>query len=209
MSSSEKLRKRLKLLLRSRSRRRSWTSRMSLNQSAQCSATCRIRAICRGFRSRRGKKSVGTEQPECPMPSRQCQWHREKESTMDYYKKLYQKTITKHMQVLHMCVCLSCISLFGLGAHGKHVPVTHTSILGQCSTAVHPALAAIAARAGFRGTALVLVQEPVHIASSHAIRYLRNAGRSEGVHPPRIHVTVMLLDLEHFAFTGMWPTKNL
>ena len=39
---------------------------------------------------------------------------------------------------------------------------TRSSHSYSASTAVHPALAAIAARAGFRGTALVLVQEPVH-----------------------------------------------
>ena len=72
------------------------------------------------------EESVGTEQPECPMPSRQCQWPHEKKSTMDYYKKLYQKTITKHNAAAGVHMCLSCISLFGLGAHGKHVPVTHT-----------------------------------------------------------------------------------
>ena len=38
---------------------------------------------------------------------------------------------------------------------------TRSSHSYSASTAVHPALAAIAARAGFRGTALVLVQEPV------------------------------------------------
>ena len=38
---------------------------------------------------------------------------------------------------------------------------TRSSQSYSVSTAVHPALAAIAAQAGFRGTALVLVQEPV------------------------------------------------
>ena len=87
------------------------------------------------------------------MPDAQSTMHHEKKSTMDYYKKLYQKTITNHNAGTR-CVCHVRISLFGLGAHGKHVPVTHTY---SASTAVHPALAAIAARAGFRGTALVLV----------------------------------------------------
>ena len=43
---------------------------------------------------------------------------------------------------------------------------TRSSHSYSVSTAVHPALAAIAARAGFRGTALVLVQEPVHPVSA-------------------------------------------
>ena len=41
---------------------------------------------------------------------------------------LLQKTVqcTRKQSQNTMQVCLSCISLFGLGAHGKHVPVTHT-----------------------------------------------------------------------------------
>ena len=79
-------------------------------------------------------------------------WHREKKSTMDYYKKLYQKTITKHnagVSVMYLFIWLGCTR------------ETRSSHSYSASTAVHPALAAIAARAGFRGTALVLVQEPV------------------------------------------------
>ena len=67
------------------------------------------------------EKSVGTEQTECPMPSRQCQWHREKKALWTTTKNCTRKQSQNTMQV-----CLSCISLFGLGAHGKHGPVTHT-----------------------------------------------------------------------------------
>ena len=73
---------------------------------------------------------------------------------MDYYKKLYQKTITKHnadVSVMYLFIWLGCTR------------ETRSSHSYSASTAVHPALASIAARAGFRGTALVLVKEPVNV----------------------------------------------
>ena len=158
MSSSEKLRKRLKLLLRSRSRRRSWTSRPDEPQPkrAMLSNLQDLRNSPR-FPNKTWEKSVGTEQPECPTPCRQCQWHHEKKrSTMDYYKncRSTRKQSQNTMQVLGMSVMYLFI---WLGCTRE----TRSSHSYSASTAVHPALAAIAARAGFRGTALVLVQEPV------------------------------------------------
>ena len=105
------------------------------------------------------EESVGTEQPECPMPSRQCMSMapREKKALWTTTKKLYQKTIAKHnagVSGMYLFIWLGCTR------------ETRSSHSYSASTAVHPALAAIAARAGFRGTALVLVQEPVLPANS-------------------------------------------
>ena len=56
------------------------------------------------------EKSVGTEQPECPMPSRQCQWHREKKSTMVQYG-LLQKTVPENNHKTQ-CRCVCHVSLY-------------------------------------------------------------------------------------------------
>ena len=61
------------------------------------------------------------------------------------------------MTLLMIVWCARASMLFHLGAHTE----TRSSHSYSASTTVHPALAAIAAWAGFHGTALVLVQEPV------------------------------------------------
>ena len=105
------------------------------------------------------EKSVGTEQSECPMPSRQCQWSpRERKALRMYYYCLYQKTITKHnagVYVMYLFIWLGCINALWLGCT-RETRSSH-SYSASTARAVHPALviAAIAARAGFRGTALV------------------------------------------------------
>ena len=133
---------------------------MSLNQSAQCSATCRTHAIKflpSRFPIKTWEKSVGIEQPECPMPSRQCQWHHEKKNALCLWTSTKncprkQSQTTMQVSVMYLYIWLGCTR------------ETRSSHSYSASTAVHPALAAIAARAGFRGTALVLVQEPVRPA---------------------------------------------
>ena len=114
------------------------------------------------------EKSVGTEQTECPMPSRQCHWHREKKALGTTTKNCTRKQSQNTMQV-----CLVChVYLFFLAWDVGCTRETLSSHSYSASAAVHPALAAIAARAGFRGTGLVLVQEPVLFETRLAVRLL-------------------------------------
>ena len=130
MSSSEKLRKRLKLLLRSRSRRRSWTSRMSLNQSAQCSATCRIRAVCRGFRSRRVVGKIRRNRT-ARMPDAQSTMSMAAREKKHY--GLLQKTVPENNHKTQ-CRCVCHVSLYLAWVHTGNT--FQSLILGQyrCSS---------------------------------------------------------------------------
>ena len=80
------------------------------------------------------EKSVGTEQPECPMPSRQCQWHREKKSTMVQYG-LLQKTVPENNHKTQ-CRCVCHVSLYLAWVHTGNTFQSLIVILGQyrCSS---------------------------------------------------------------------------
>ena len=70
------------------------------------------------------EKSVGTEQPECQ--NARCPVDNVNGTARKKALWTTTKNCTRKQSQNTMQVCLSCISLFGLGAHGKHVPVTHT-----------------------------------------------------------------------------------
>ena len=95
--------------------------------------------------------------------STKCQWPPGEKLALWTILLLHQKTITKHnarvyMYVMYLFIWLGCMHALWLGCTRE---TRHSSHSYSVTTAVHTALAAIAARAGFRGTALVIVQEPV------------------------------------------------
>ena len=128
MSSSEKLRRRLKLLLRSRSRRRSGKPDEPQPKRAVLSNLQDPRNLPR-FPINTWEKSLGTEQPECPKPSRQCQWLRDKKK----HYGLLQKTVPENNRKTQ-CRCVCHVSLYLAWVHTGNT--FQSLILGQyrCSS---------------------------------------------------------------------------
>ena len=102
---------------------------ISLNQSSQCSATCRIRAICRGFRSRRGKNpsEQNSQNARCPVDNVNGTARKKK------HYGLLQKTVPENNHKTQ-CRCVCHVSLYLAWVHTGNT--FQSLILGQyrCSS---------------------------------------------------------------------------
>ena len=122
MSSSKKLRKRLKLLSWSRSQR-SWTSRMSLDQSVRCSATCRTRAIFRGFRSTPGTNSLQQNSQNARFQvDKMSMATTRKKRTMDFTTTAAENNYKTQCRCVHVCH----VSLYLAWVHACSLAWVHT-----------------------------------------------------------------------------------